>query len=137
MLREDNNGFVIFPNRNSSVVDRFESGKTLVYLVVFDIEDINGGKYCLSNINLEYLSDVVVDDITKSNSGIYFRDGISIPLTSSVCIGWSNNSYLSVDGNDFYVTFDNLTNEGKKLYYSFRKLHNNKELRILTFNGVD
>jgi hypothetical protein len=135
MLREDNTGFVIFPTKGSSKYIR-TTGKTIIYLVAFDIEDINGGKYCLSNINLEYLSNNVIDDISKSNNGIYFRDGISIPLTSSVCIGWSRNSYLPVDETDYYVTFDNLTNEGKKLYYSFRKLHNNKELRILTFNNV-
>ena len=135
MLREDNSGFVIFPTRGSSKYIR-TTGKTIIYLVAFDIEDINGGKYCLSNINLEYLSNNVVDDISKSNNGLYFCDGISIPITSSVCIGWSRNSYLSLDGSDYFVTFDNLTNEGKKLYYSFRKLHNNKELRILTFNNV-
>ena len=135
MLREDNTGFVIFPTKSSSKYIR-TIGKTIVYLIAFDIEDINNGKYCLSNINLEYLSNNVVDDISKSNNGFYFRDGISIPLTSSVCIGWSRNSYLPVDETDYYVTFDNLTNEGKKLYYSFRKLHNNKELRILTFNNV-
>lgn len=135
MLREDNTGFVIFPTKSSSKYIR-TIGKTIVYLIAFDIEDINNGKYCLSNINLEYLSNNVIDDISKVNNGIYFRDGISIPLTSSVCIGWSRNSYLPVDETDYYVTFDNLTNEGKKLYYSFRKLHNNKELRILTFNNV-
>jgi hypothetical protein len=135
MLREDNTGFVIFPTKGSSKYIR-TTGKTIIYLVAFDIEDINGGKYCLSNINLEYLSNNVVDDISKSNNGLYFRDGISIPITSSVCIGWSRNSYLSLDGSDYFVTFDNLTTEGKKLYYSFRKLHNNKELRILTFNNV-
>ena len=135
MLREDNSGFVIFPTRGSSKYIR-TTGKTIIYLVAFDVEDINGGKYCLSNINLEYLSNNVVDDISKSNNELYFRDGISIPITSSVCIGWSINSYLSLDGSDYFVSFDNLTNEGKKLYYSFRKLHNNKELRILTFNNV-
>jgi len=135
MLREDNTGYVIFPRRSSNKYIR-TIGKTIVYLVAFDIEDINGGKYCLSNLNLEYLSNDVIDDISKSSNGFYFRDGISIPLTSSVCIGWSENSYICVDENKFFVTFDNLTNEGKKLYYSFRKLHNNKELRILTFNNV-
>ena len=70
MLREDNSGFVIFPTRGSSKYIR-TTGKTIIYLVAFDVEDINGGKYCLSNINLEYLSNNVVDDISKSNNELY------------------------------------------------------------------
>ena len=41
------------------------------------------------------------------------------------------------EGFSWTASFDSLTNEGKKLYYSLRKLHNNKEVRILTFNNVD
>ncbi len=134
MLREDNSGFVIFPTRTSSKFKRLETGKTLVYFVVFDIEDVNGGRYCLSNLNLDLTANFVSDDFSKNN--IYFdSDGISIPLTTCICIGWSNYSYESQDGDNWNVTFDKLSNEGKKLYYSLRKLHNNKELRILTFNN--
>lgn len=134
MLREDNNGFVIFPNRNSSVVDRFESGKTLVYLVAFDIEDINGGRYSLSNNTLDISGDFISDDITKIEEDINFPDDLY--LTSSICIGWSQYSFKLKNGGKWVVNFNSLTNEGKKLYYSMRKLHNNKELRILTFNSV-
>ena len=134
MLREDNSGFVIFPTRTSTRFKRLETGKTLVYFVVFDIEDINRGKYCLSNLNLELPGEFVADDISKNN--IYFdKDGLSIQLTTSICVGWSNYSYEDNDGSDWVATFDKLSNEGKKLYYSLRKLHNNKEIRILTFKN--
>ena len=131
MLREDNSGFVIFPTRTSTKFKRLETGKTLVYFAVFDVEDVNGGKYCLSNLNIELSGEFASDDISKNN--IYFdEDGISIPLTTSICVGWSNYSYVDNDGSDWIASFDKLSNEGKKLYYSLRKLHNNKELRILT-----
>ncbi len=134
MLREDNSGFVIFPTRTSNRFNRLETGKTIVYFIAFDIEDINGGKYCLSNINMELPGKFISDDISKNN--IYFHDdNLSIQLTTSICVGWSNYSYESIDGENWVATFDKLSNEGKKLYYSLRKLHNNKEIRILTFNN--
>ena len=33
-------------------------------------------------------------------------------------------------------TFRELTNEGRKLYYSTKKLHNDAEIRLLTFNNI-
>ena len=92
MLREDNSGFVIFPNRTNTKVERFNSGKTYIYLVAFDVEDVNGGRYCLSNTTLELQGNFVSDDITRRsfNDGqIYFHeDDTSIPFTSCVCLGW-------------------------------------------------
>ena len=141
MLREDNSGFVIFPNRTNTKVDRFDTGKTYIYLVAFDIEDVNGGRYCLSNTTLELQGNFVSDDISKrgfDEGQIYFQDeDISIPLTSCVCLGWSSFTFEFKEGFSWTASFDSLTNEGKKLYYSLRKLHNNKEVRILTFNNVD
>ena len=134
MLREDNSGFVIFPNRTNKTINRLDVGKTYVYLIAFDVEDVNGGKYCLSNTTLELQGNFVSDDICQ----IYFQDGEkSIPLTSCVCVGWSSFTFEFIDGYPWSASFDTLTNEGKKLYYSLRKLHNNKEIRILTFNNVD
>ena len=57
-------------------------------------------------------------------------------MTSSICIGWSDFIYDYRDGNNWFATFKDLTHEGKKLYYSIKKLHNNKEVRILTFNNI-
>jgi hypothetical protein len=62
---------------------------------------------------------------------------LSIPMTTAICVGWSDCSYELRNEIGFWnATFDDLTNEGKKLYYSIRKLHNNKEIRILTFNNI-
>ena len=66
-----------------------------------------------------------------------FRKIMSIPLTSCICVGWSEFTFEIKDNIGFWnATFRDLTNEGRKLYYSMKKLHNNKEVRILTFNNI-
>lgn len=134
---EDNNGFVIFPPMN--LFNRTE-GKTMIYLVAFDSQDTSG-KYILSNIKLDNFGKFITDDISgrylnqdEEEGGYYPKDN-SMHLTSCICIGWSEHIYNSILNNTpFYVSFRELTNEGRKLYYSMKKLHNNKEIRILTFN---
>lgn len=165
MLREDNSGFVHFPIAGK-VIDRTENGKTFVYLVAFDAEDISNSAYELSNLRLVRPGDMVADDISfrirpkvtnmsvdefiKSNQkeqefeSIYFPNSneedsikslMSIPMTTCICLGWSEYSYELKDDLGFWsCSFRDLTNEGRKLYYSIKKLHNNKEVRILTFN---
>jgi len=49
-------------------------------------------------------------------------------------INWMNDKIQ--DGYSWKATYRDLTEEGKKLYYSMKKLHNNKEVRILTFNNI-
>ena len=144
LIKEDNNGFINFPN-DVKIFDILQS-KTLVYLVAFDSSDLNG-KYILSNINITSPSNYLIDDVTQEpiivvegekEVGGYFRnaDLISIPLTSCICIGWSNNTFISKEGKSWFASFRDLTSEGRKLYYSMKKLHNNKEVRILTFNKI-
>lgn len=165
MLKEDNQGFVRFPVRAPHIM-AMDSGKTMVYIVAFSPEDSLGGKYCLSNLALRMPGTFVSDDTTKrpkqlaaedidslleqnqkedEYDSMYFpslSEGSperldSIPLTSAVCIGWSEHSYELRNQIGYWnAGFDDLTGEGKKLYYSLRKLHNNKEVRILTFNNV-
>jgi hypothetical protein len=164
MYKEDNSGFVNFPSGGREVA-KIDSGKTLVYLVAFEV-DLEQDS--MSNINLFqpgiFVSDDMVtrpapirnndtpDDVVRRNKeqdfydSLYFpnrsaienwRRGMSIDLISSVCLGWSNFTYEHNSEIRFWnATFKDLTNEGKKLYYSFRKLHNNKEIRILTFNNI-
>ena len=61
----------------------------------------------------------------------------SIPLTTCICMGWSDYTFDVKDDLGFWnASFRDLTNEGRKLYYSIKKLHNNKEVRILTFNNI-
>jgi len=91
------------------------------------------------------LSDVVTNQNFQSEyNNIYFPnlksdDDLmrmsSIPLVSCICIGWSDCGY-EYNGIPLRVTYRDLTEEGKKLYYSMKKLHNSKEIRILTFNNI-
>ena len=60
----------------------------------------------------------------------------SIPLTTCICLGWDDFTYEYVEELQWVCTFRDLTSEGRKLYYSIKKLHNNKEVRILTFNNI-
>jgi hypothetical protein len=165
MLREDNSGFVHFPLRRADI-SKMDTGKTMIYIAVFDIDDINGGGYDLSNIQLDlpgsFISDDVnkrpvnkmqltIDDIideqTKNDEydSFYFPNirtsntnrTKSITMISCVCIGWSEYSFECRNQIGFWnANFNDLTNEGRKLYYSLKKLNNNKEIRILTFNNI-
>jgi hypothetical protein len=138
MLREDNSGFVNFPIGNTSF-SRKESRKTIVYIVAFDTVDNYNNPYVLSNLKLIYPSDFVTDDV----SGRYqnsFQEESSYSesrLITSICLGWSEHTFeFKEDSSQWYATFRDLTAEGRKLYYSIKKLHNNKEIRILTFNNI-
>ena len=167
MLREDNSGFVHFPIPNK-LINRLDNGKTFVYLVAFDAQDVSNNAYELSNLRLvrpgELVSDDIsirmkpkvstmsVDELIKSNikerefESIYFPNSdeddmmkslMSIPMTTCICLGWSEYNYELKDDLGFWAaSFRDLTNEGRKLYYSIKKLHNNKEVRILTFNNI-
>lgn len=157
MLREDNNGFIHFPIPGKDF-DRVSNGKTFVYLVAFDSQDFSNKAYDLSNLNLNLVGNFVADDISMRSKDDYqialleagdkyfpnvtIRNGeeivSSIPLISCICIGWSDFSvYIKEENNmPWCATFRDLTNEGRRLYYSIKKLHNTKEVRILTFNNI-
>ena len=150
MMFEDTNGFVHFPPIHSPQIISTPDKKTLVYLVAFDWMNINNKKSTLSNIKMNSKGTLVSDDINgisyiKSDIGdpttIYFPNkNSSIPLITSICIGWDEVSYKirtsESEGQDWFCTFRDLTNEGRKLYYSIKKIHNNKEVRLLTFNNI-
>lgn len=90
--------------------------------------------------------DSLVETTTEQNmyDSMYFpnfedletwKKQMSINLISAICIGWSNTTFEYRDDIRFWnATFKDLTYEGRNLYYSLKKLHNNKELRILTFS---
>jgi len=128
MLKEDNSGFVNFPISDNDFTRK--SGKTLIYLVAFDVSDMTDIPYVLSNISLKVKGEFISDDINQIDS-VYFQDK-SIPLTTCICLGWSEFTFKN-GVNDWYATFRDLSNDGRNLYYSIRKLHNNKEVRLLTF----
>jgi hypothetical protein len=136
MIKEDNNGFVFFPMENKEIVKNYNK-KTIVYIVAFSPEDASGDKYVLSNINIDKNTmNLISDDITNNQSMFFYfkNDNISINLTTCICVGWSDCIYEINKDTKWVAKFKDLTHEGKRLYYSIKKLHNNKEIRILTFN---
>lgn len=164
MFNEDNSGYINFPIDNPKI-NAIDTGKTLVYIVVFD--PIKNGKDSkMDNLNLfspgVFVSDDVISrppikiDNTNLDAFIdsdkeqqeydllYFphleseealKRQMSINLVSAICVGWSNLSFELKRSIRFWnASFRDLTPEGRNLYYSIKKLHNNKEVRILTFS---
>jgi hypothetical protein len=140
----DITGFVIFPDESSGVKIS-DVGRTMVYLVAIG----NGTEF--SNTTTKIKGHFSGDDITlrvsKSNDileslkiidrNLLVKNEKTIRLISSVLIGWSKFSYHQKwNGEDWICNFRDLTTEGKKLYYSLRKLHNEDDIRILTFNNI-
>ena len=64
MLKEDNEGFVRFPNINRQIT-KLDCGKSMVYIIAFDVKDAMGQKYDLSNIQLEMPGTFVSDDVNR------------------------------------------------------------------------
>jgi hypothetical protein len=149
------------------MINRLETGKTFVYLVAFDSEDVSNNAYVLSNLRLitpgTFIADDIsmrmrpkgnmsIDDLIKNNmkddeyDNLYFPNSgsedefkrlMSIPMTTCICMGWSEYTFdIKEDLGFWNASFRDLTNEGRKLYYSIKKLHNNKEVRILTFSNI-
>lgn len=164
-MREDNNGFINFPNPRNPKVSKMDTGKTFIYIVAFDPQDLTDKPYDLSNtrilmpgnlvaddmiqrqkVNTQLSIDQLIEDAQKDDyDGLYFphlnkEDGmkrmLSIPMVSSVCVGWDDFTYELKELGPWFATFRDLSNEGRKLYYSMKKLHNTKEVRILTFNNI-
>jgi hypothetical protein len=165
MFQEDNSGYIDFPIDNPKI-NSIDTGKTLVYLVVFDPIKRKYKDSKMENINLfspgVFVSDDVMtrppiklnnttlDSLIESDKeqqeydSLYFphfeskeelKRQMSINLVTAICIGWSNFSFELKNSIRFWnASFCNLTPEGRNLYYSIKKLHNNKEVRILTFS---
>jgi hypothetical protein len=145
----DITGFVNFPNPFSRNIKRTDSGKTFVYLVAIDFETEK-----FSKITLKTEGDFVGDDVTPKrhvdtsqlsvNQVVNLMKGednfeinVDKPFVSSVLLGWSNFTYhVNNDIQPWVCSFRELTEEGRKLYYSFKKLNYDKEIRILTFNKI-
>ena len=164
MFNEDNNGFVNFPHESSGFVKGRNVGQTLVYLVAFEPKNIGTISNVSITMPGIFISDDVLNrsevdygdtdlnsllDIQELNNKydeLYFpninsendlHNCESINLVSVICIGWSELTFEWNGTSKFWnATFRDLTNEGQRLYYSIKKLHNNKEVRILTFNHI-
>jgi hypothetical protein len=146
----DITGFVNFPSH--SQVKILNSGKTLVYLVAYGEGESNIklpliGNFCGDDVspsqniltsqkNIEEIIDEMSNNIDNTKE-YYFGNSQYFPVITSILLGWSLYSYGYNDRvNSWCCNFRELTNEGKKLYYSIKKLHNDCELRILTFNNI-
>jgi len=161
MLKEDNSGFILFPHHNNQIVTGVNVGKTLVYLVAFEsnsdvlsnVTISSPGSFLCDDMNdrPDFTIDSSIDQMIENQEKItdydkfYFPDissledlksKKSINLVSAICIGWNNLTYQYRDDRQWFASFRDLTNEGRRLYYSIKKLHNTKEVRILTFNHI-
>lgn len=156
MIDYDITGFVNFPNPNLNSIQTVDSGKTAIYIIVFNSDFTKdsalqklelSGKFCgddvspIRNKNLNNLTDVIneMKGMEIDSKSLYFKGNkkTSIPLVSCVLIGWSKYTYEYSDKlTPWCCSFRDLTNEGRKLYYSLKKLHNEKEIRMLTFNNI-
>jgi hypothetical protein len=142
-------GFVNFPNPFSRNIKRVNLGKTFVYLVAIDFESSELSKVII-NTNGDFVGDDVsprqhfdtskmsVNEIVRVMRGEdNFEININNPFVSSILLGWSNFTYQpNNDIQPWICSFRELSEEGKKLYYSFKKLNYDKEIRILTFNKI-
>jgi hypothetical protein len=144
-------GFVNFMPISRSL-KTLDIGYTQVYLVAFDGKSENQslklvGNFCGDDITPKLQTstrhkkiDQLIDEMINqdpTNKSFYFKDRDSFPVYSAVLLGWSKFSYSYQDRLDpWCCTFRELTNEGKKLYYSIKKLHNEQEVRLLTFNQI-
>jgi hypothetical protein len=147
----DNTGFVNFPNPYSRNIKQLQTGKTLIYLVAFDPVSKNLSKISLNSqgefvgdditprahIDTSTLSSFDVIEILKSQNSPDESKILEIPFVSCLLLGWSNFTWaINNDITPWICSFRELTEEGKKLYYSFKKLNYDKDIRILTFNKI-
>lgn len=151
MLRDyDITGFVNFPNPHSKNIKQVDNGKTFIYLIAIDF---NSNEFSKQILNLEgnYCGDDVTPKNTVNTLQLQINDIVDKmkndanfevintkeKMVSSILLGWSRFSYqYNSDIQPWVCTFRELTNEGKKLYYSFKKLNYDKEVRMLTFNNI-
>lgn len=156
MQEFDITGFVNFPGNNVLNIKKIETGRTFIYLVAAEYTYQRGlDTEHLSRISIDMNGNYMGDDISPKNnlitSNCSVNDIVSliknqsenhwdnnISFISCVLIGWSNYSYQLTDNLQTWVcSFRELTEEGRKLYYSFKKLHYNNDIRILTFNNIN
>jgi len=143
-------GFVFFPNENIRVLD---TGKTFVYLVAIDCENTkdfstisinNDGVYCgndILDVILHSHAPTETVPMEEAIESITFNENAKEEtndksLISSVLLGWSESSYYYNGTQPWICEFNNLTEHGRRLYFSLKKLHNDKEIKILTFNHI-
>lgn len=162
---EDNTGFINFPNnRHVNAIDSGKTFVYIIAFDPKDLTNtpyelsknhlFMPGSFVADDVmqrppinSMEITIDDLIDNQVDNDryDSVYFphfkKEGLeklmSIPMVSCVCIGWSEQTYELTDNIGFwFASFRDLTHEGKKLYYCLKKLHNTKEVRMLTFNNI-
>lgn len=149
MKEFDITGFVNFPHVERKDIKVSNSSQTLIYLIAMNMDrEMSNIKLQPSGIflgdDISFQSPKVIDDnleklieSLKSDTSSIIKEDKPINLLSAILIGWSNLNYTyKNDISPWICSFRDLTNEGRKLYYSIRKLHNESEVRLLTFNKI-
>jgi hypothetical protein len=145
-------GFVNFPHHSAKSIKLVDTGKTMIYLIAFSDDESQmlleqpligsfAGDDVFPKRNRRAVNNNELVDILKNEEAVskefFFKNDLKFKVISSQLIGWSKFTYEYVDRIDpWCCTFHELSNEGKKLYYSLKKLHNDSEIRILTFNNI-
>lgn len=147
----DITGFVNFPHFSAKSIKPVDCGSTHIYMVAFnaDLNHIQSlpliGNFCGDDVtpkqNLYTNSksiEAIINELTNNiDIQSFFKNDKPFPVISSIFLGWSKYSYEYTDRlENWCCTFRELTNEGRKLYYSLKKLHNESEIRLFTFNNI-
>lgn len=146
-MRNKMTGFVVFPENREDI--KISTMNTLVYLIAFDpnLPELSnlkisvGADFCGDDFTTHQLRNDkntkdIIESLKRGSGNLIFNSGKSVNLISSCLIGWSDLSFTTKSNIDPWIcTFRDLTNEGKKLYYSIRKLHNESDIRLITLNS--
>lgn len=152
-IDHDLTGFVNFPHLSAKSIKTVDSGSTYVYLISFDdnyeqmsqeIKQV--GNFCGDDVSPKQYKPIknsleeTISNLKNTqviSKDFYFPGSDQFKVISSVLIGWSKYSYSPIDRIDpWCCTFRELSEEGRKMYYSMKKLHSDSEIRILTFNNI-
>lgn len=135
-------GFVNFPF-NQQHIYMMPSGKTFCYIVSIDIEsketsfidldfEIKSNDDDVSPKRITDLNKMTIKDVIETLKNEKSNQ-IELNFVSAVLIGSFNASFqMRNDTKGWNCTFGDLTPEGRKLYYSLKKLHYDKEVKIFT-----
>jgi hypothetical protein len=139
-------GFVNFPFNQPHLVE-IPNGFTYCYIVAIDTQrPFNQQSFIKLNFEIKSINDDITPKKKTDTSRMTAEEIIEIltktdyskienKFVSCVLLG-SYDSIFQVKGDiiNWNCTFGDLTQEGKKLYYSLKKLHYDKEVKILTLN---
>lgn len=134
-------GFVNFPVKGVKPLD---VGKTYIYIVAIDVTNDTclsnttvcpNGHYCGSDLDIDWSNNSLnIDEKVKELS--HDERNIEKYFVSSVLVGWSDMTYYKDNSSPWLCHYDNLTEHGQRLYFSLKKLHYDKDIKILTFNHI-